>query len=174
VIQKLGSDPRHNPAQEVRCSTAGRPGWTIESLYTHLSALIAAGGRENALQIGALAAITNGQASAAKEAVDKAQAIMERRFENTNEWRAALNDVMGKMMLRAEFDAAHSALTAKAESMVEFIRQKQNTVDSRVQLLEGKASGIGATLTVVLSVFATATALAVGLYQIVHLAASQH
>jgi hypothetical protein len=144
--------------------------WTLESLYTHLSALIAASNRENALRADALESTTTAQARAAKEAVEKAHTSMERRFENTNEWRSTLSDVMGKMMMRTDFDAAHSTLTAKTESMVEFVRERQNSMISRLQLIEGKASGIGATLTVIMSIFATVTALAVGLFQIVHLA----
>ena len=145
--------------------------WTLESLYTHLSALIAASDRENALRVDALESAITGQALAAKEAVEKAQTSLERRFENTNEWRAALNDVISKMMVRTDFEAAHSTLTAKTESIVEFVRERQNSMISRLQLIEGKASGIGATLTVVMSIFATVTALAVGLFQIIHLAA---
>jgi hypothetical protein len=144
--------------------------WTLESLYTHLSALIAASDRKNGVRVDALESAITGQALAAKEAVEKAQTSLERRFENTNEWRATLNDVMGKMMVRTDFEAANSTLTAKTESMVEFVRERQNTMISRLQLIEGKASGIGATLTVIMSIFATVTALAVGLFQIIHLA----
>ena len=146
--------------------------WTLESLYTHPSALIAASDRLNAIRVDALESTISAQALGAKEAVEKAQTSMERRFENTNEWRSALNDVMGKLMVRTDFEAAYSTLTAKTESMVEFVRERQNTMISRLQLIEGKAYGIGATLTVVMSIFATVAALAVGLFQIIHFAAT--
>ena len=55
--------------------------------------------------------------TAAEKAVLKAEAASEKRFEAVNEFRGALNDMVGKMMPRAETDQRFMALSEKLDEM---------------------------------------------------------
>jgi phosphopantetheinyl transferase (holo-ACP synthase) len=69
---------------------------------------------------------------AAKEAVVKAEVAMEKRFDNTNEWRHTYDDLAQRKLGREEYITAHKVLEEK-------ITQLQKRVDTK----EGSNSGIG-------------------------------
>jgi hypothetical protein len=87
------------------------------SVREHLTALIKAtdvryserfAAQNEALQVALVAA---------EKAVLKAEVASEKRFESMNEFRGALNDMVGKMMPRAETDQRFTALSEKLDEM---------------------------------------------------------
>jgi hypothetical protein len=87
----------------------------------------------------------------AKDALDKAEASIERRFNIANEWRGSINDVIGTRLSRDEFLSAHQGLADKIDDTTR-----------RVLTIEGRSSGIGASLSVVASVAALMISLILG------------
>lgn len=86
--------------------------------------------------------------ASAKEAVSKAEAATDKRFESVNEFRAQLNDQARLFLPRSEYDANHKAL-----------EQRVAEVNDRLNRSEGKGAGyqsswgiIIALVTVVISV----------------------
>ena len=87
----------------------------------------------------------------AKEAVDKAEAGVERRFSIANEWRASINDVITTRLSRDEYLTAHRAMVDKIDAAT-----------ARLLTIEGRSNGIGASLGVILSVGALLISLIIG------------
>jgi len=90
-------------------------GWTLDSLADHLLAVVTRllaemdkryserfASQKEAIQ----AALIN-----AKEAVTKAEVAIEKRFDNTNEWRAAMQDRDRNQMPRVEIEQRLDALS---------------------------------------------------------------
>jgi hypothetical protein len=71
--------------------------WTIDTLMQHLLSL-----RESDLRAVDTLFI------ASREAITKADAANEKRFDNTNEWRASFADLQTKFITRVEVDALMS------------------------------------------------------------------
>src|SRR5258708_5839874 len=78
-----------------------------------------------------------------KEAITKAEAAYEKRFDNTNQWKQTFSELSGKMVTRMEYSSASEALKDKLEE-----------VSGRIKVIEGKSTGIGASLGVVMAVAA--------------------
>src|SRR5260370_8038638 len=76
----------------------------------------------------------------AKEAITKAEAAYEKRFDNTNQWKQTFSELSGKMVTRMEYSSAYEALKDKIEE-----------VSGRIKVIEGKSTGIVARLTLVLT-----------------------
>jgi hypothetical protein len=89
--------------------------------------------------------------SSAKEAVTKAEAAYEKRFDTNNEWKQTFSELSSKMVTRTEYSSAHEALKDKIEE-----------VGGRIKVIEGKSTGIGASLGVVLAVAALLISMAFG------------
>src|SRR2546429_9834809 len=77
----------------------------------------------------------------AKEAITKAEAAYEKRFDNTNQWKQTFSELSGKMVTRMEYSSVSEALKDKLEE-----------VSGRIKVIEGKSTGIGASLGVVMAV----------------------
>ena len=90
-------------------------------------------------------------AQVAKESVDKAEAGIERRFNIANEWRASINDVITTRLSRDEYLAAHKTVAEKIDAAT-----------ARILTIEGRSTGIGASLGVILSVGALLISLIFG------------
>ena len=69
----------------------------------------------------------------AREALAEAKAALVVGFEKLNEWRASLNDVMATRMSRQEFDSLHSAIADKVDAN-----------SSRLDRMEARSAGVGA------------------------------
>jgi hypothetical protein len=54
---------------------------------------------------------------AGAQAIARAQESLEKRFDNTNEWRATVETLQRGYMQRTEFDAVISSLNGKVETM---------------------------------------------------------
>ncbi len=87
----------------------------------------------------------------AKEAITKAEAAYEKRFDNTNQWKQTFSELSGKMVTRMEYSSASEALKDKIEE-----------VSGRIKVIEGKSTGIGASLGVVMAVAALLISLMFG------------
>jgi hypothetical protein len=90
-------------------------------------------------------------AQVAKEAVDKAESGIERRFSIANEWRASINDVITTRLSRDEYLTAHRAMVDKIDAAT-----------ARLLTIEGRSNGIGVSLGVILSVGALLISLIIG------------
>src|SRR6266480_2021941 len=53
----------------------------------------------------------------AKEAITKAEAAYEKRFDNTNQWKQTFSELSGKMVTRMEYSSAYEALKDKIEEV---------------------------------------------------------
>jgi hypothetical protein len=86
-----------------------------------------------------------------KDAITKAETAYEKRFDSNNEWKETFSELSGRMVTRTEYSTAHEAMKDKIEE-----------VGGRVKTIEGKSSGIGASLGVVMGVAALMISLAFG------------
>ena len=87
----------------------------------------------------------------AKDAITKAEAAYEKRFDNTNQWKQTFSELSGKMVTRMEFSSAYDALKDKIEE-----------VGGRIKVIEGKSTGIGNSVGVVMAVAALLISLMFG------------
>jgi hypothetical protein len=77
----------------------------------------------------------------AEKATAKAEAASERRFEGVNEFRKALSDQTSTFIPRAEYDAAHSALTERVSANAARVDALELRLTSRLDLGEGAGKG---------------------------------
>src|SRR6266481_8297137 len=87
----------------------------------------------------------------AKDAITKAEAAYEKRFDNNNQWKQTFSELSGKMVTRMEYSSAYDALKDKIEE-----------ASGRIKVIEGKSTGIGASLGVVMAVAALLISLMIG------------
>ena len=87
----------------------------------------------------------------AKEAIAKAEAAYEKRFDNTNEWIQTFSELSGKIVTRMEYSSAYDALNDKIDE-----------ASGRIKIIEGKSTGIGASIGVVMAVAALLISLMFG------------
>ena len=87
----------------------------------------------------------------AKEAITKAEAAYEKRFDNTNQWKQTFSELSSKMVTRMEYSSAYDAL-----------KDKIDEIGGRIKVIEGKSTGIGASLGVVMAVAALLISLMFG------------
>jgi phosphopantetheinyl transferase (holo-ACP synthase) len=95
--------------------------------------------------------------SAAKEAVVKAETSTDERFRNTNEWRQTYDDLASKKLGRDEYESAHKVLEDKIASL-----------EKRINLSEGRDTGISASVATGIAVASFLVALALVLWNILH------
>jgi hypothetical protein len=79
----------------------------------------------------------------AREAVTKAETAYEKRFDTNNEWKQTFSELSSKMVTRAEYSSSHDAVKDRIEE-----------VSGRIKVIEGKSTGIGASVGVVMAVAA--------------------
>jgi hypothetical protein len=94
-------------------------GWTITTLKEHYDVRLAAQGKA-----------VDAALAAAKEAVTKAEAASEKRFESINEFRGTLADQQRTLMPRAE-----------AEKDAEAFRTGLAAANARLDRMEGQGTG---------------------------------
>jgi hypothetical protein len=86
----------------------------------------------------------------AEKAVTKAEAAAEKRFESINEFRGQLSDQAATFLARSEADARFEAMAEKIESNGKLSAERIADINRRLDLNQGKSSGIGATWGVLL------------------------
>jgi hypothetical protein len=99
--------------------------WTVETVLTHLTALIEANDRRYEQRFIAQALATDAALAAAERAVLKAEASAERRFEGVNEFRSTLADQQRNLIPRAEVDVL-------IRGVVQQITALEKTLDASV------------------------------------------
>jgi hypothetical protein len=90
---------------------------TDVSLREHFEALFAAADRRHDERLATQHEALRVALQSAEKAVLKAEAATERRFEGVNEFRGALNDIVGKMMPRHEADNRFLTLSEKLDEL---------------------------------------------------------
>jgi hypothetical protein len=85
----------------------------------------------------------------ADKASGKADAAMEKRFDNTNEWRGTLEDVTAKMMPRAE---AQALIKAQEDKIEDLRGTRRAGVTSIGTMVLGAAIVIGVLVQIVIAV----------------------
>lgn len=75
----------------------------------------------------------NAALSAAEKAVTKAEISTDKRFENVNEFRGALQDLQSKLATRAELTAMRDSLSERISDLM-----------TRLDKIEGKSAGMNA------------------------------
>ena len=91
--------------------------WTVNTLREHLTALIAELDRRDEQRFLAQEKAVEAALAAAKEAVLKAEAASERRFEAVNEFRAVLTDQSATFVTRTEVDQRLLSMGEKLEAV---------------------------------------------------------
>jgi hypothetical protein len=87
----------------------------------------------------------------AKEAIAKAEAAYEKRFDTNNEWKQTFSELSSKMVTRTEYSSGHEA-----------VKDKINEVSGRIKVIEGKSTFVGTSLGVVMAVAALLLSLIFG------------
>jgi hypothetical protein len=109
------------------------PGWTLDTLYLHLSALAAERDARYGQRFTDLETATQAALAASEKAVDKAESATEKRFEGVNEFRGALADRTAEFVTRSESEAVMVAL-----------RERVDELTNRLNRSEGKGAGLNA------------------------------
>jgi hypothetical protein len=102
------------------------------------------------VKIAALESVINAKSEAQKEAVIKAEAATEKRFESVNEFRGQLNDTIAQFATR---EALNSAVREQ-RSITDAHLATVTALDRRLSTIEGKMLvyvGVGSTLAIVLA-----------------------
>ena len=78
---------------------------------------------------------------AAEKAGDKTEAALSEYKAGSNEWRGTLNDIVSKMLLRADYDREHKHLEEKLSSEVKRIEQSIANLVTTISKAEGEKGG---------------------------------
>ena len=115
--------------------------WTVTTLGQHmdqrLDDLIIRLDERHLAQQGAVTAAL----ASAEKAVAKAETANEKRFENVNEFRAALSDQTATLLTRTEYETAHEAVVEKINISLDRISALELRLTSRLDIGEGSTSG---------------------------------
>lgn len=84
----------------------------------------------------------NAALAASEKAVIKAETASEKRFENVNEFRAALSDQQRLFMPRSEAEAISMAQAMKFQSDVKSLHDKIEGIEKRLNTSEGRGGGM--------------------------------
>ncbi len=91
---------------------------------------------------------------------------MEKRLDGLNEFRAQLADQQRNLMGRPEYEAQHQALVDRVTTWEERFNESMARVHSRLDLAEGRSSGISAGWSFLVSAIAVAGTLIAIVYAI--------
>ena len=94
---------------------------------------------------------------AAKEAVSKAEVAVEKRFDNTNEWRQTFDDLAQGKLGRAEYLTAHKGL-----------EDKIGALEKRMDLAEGKTIGTSGVVALVIAIAGVLVGAMIALWNVFH------
>jgi hypothetical protein len=143
--------------------------WNIPTLEKHLRDLLEAQGRQLAAEIVAIRELAVERMlrydegfAAEREAANKAEQVLQRWQSNANEWPGALSDNARENISRKEYEAKHQILIEKIDGL----RTTVEGVDRRATILEGRSSGVGASVNVVLAIISLLISVTVGMVAI--------
>jgi len=104
-----------------------------------IAAAMAAAEKAVAAALVAADKLTSAAFISAKEALAEAQTSLAAYKEAANEWRETLNDLIAKMMLRPEIEAADRATLKAVSDLKETGDVKLKALETRVAVLEGQS-----------------------------------
>lgn len=87
--------------------------WTVNTLHDHLTMMITELDKRIEQRFMAQESATRAAMAAAKEAVDKSEKLATTRAEAQNEWRGTLDDIVGRMLSKEEYNIAHENLVQR-------------------------------------------------------------
>lgn len=118
-------------AEAAKETARGTSGWTTETLYVHMMAMLAAAEAKNQQQFrDAKEAIQIAQI-ASQSAINKSEANDSKWRDNSNEWRQAMDDREVKFMPRLEYSSAHQSLIDRISA-----------VENRIITIESRGMGL--------------------------------
>jgi hypothetical protein len=145
---------------------AGTSSATDVSLREYLTTLIEASRRECRDNVDSLRAQMRASDRARAEAIEKALLSIDKRFENVNEFRAALNDLSKRMATQEslhgiveKFEAAMEGLEVRFEALYQRNRDDITAIVKRLDLREGQSVGSRLTTTTLVTTVTVAIAL---------------
>lgn len=92
-------------------------GWTVDTLKEFIEQRFVDQERFNSAAVAALEKSIQVALTAAQQAVNKAEAATEKRFDSVNEFRATLADQTGTLMPRAEAEIRLKTLTDRLDAI---------------------------------------------------------
>jgi len=117
-------------------------GWTIDTVLTHVVALLNAYDEKNNARFESMQQSTNQSLRSAEQAVLKAETAAERRFESVNEFRNTLSDQQRNLMPRSEVAVVAGALTDKIAGLEAALSAKVNALEKQFDALQAERRGI--------------------------------
>ena len=84
----------------------------------------------------------NAALASAEKAADKFDQSLKEYKSSSNEWRGTLNDIVARMMPRADFEREQKALAAHIESLLVAAREQHKQIDSQIADLRESRSGM--------------------------------
>jgi hypothetical protein len=120
---------------------SGETGWTVDTLREYLIQRITDQDRALSRRMDDADKAIQAALASAEKAVAKAETANERRFEGVNEFRTALSDQTATFIPRAEYDAAHDALTDRVNANADRVAALELRITSRLDLGEGTDKG---------------------------------
>lgn len=116
--------------------------WTVHTAREHVLALIAELDRRYEQRFADSQSAVDAALDAAKAAVAKAEAAMEKRFDNANEFRGQLSDQARSFMPRAEAETAFRTAEERTGTENANMGALIGSLASRLDRLEGHSGGI--------------------------------
>jgi hypothetical protein len=95
--------------------------WTIATLKELILRLMEEQDKRNGQRFDAQESANTLALNAAKEAVTKAETANEKRFDNTNEWRQAMNDRDARLIPRAEADIKFDSVSKDIKGLARLV-----------------------------------------------------
>lgn len=115
--------------------------WTIDSLSQHILRIMQERDVRYEQRFAGQEKAVNAALIAAKEAVTKAEAAAEKRFDSVNEFRSTLADQQNTFVTRTEWDGKHIALGERLDLSVQNALDRIGDVASRLDQMAGRSSG---------------------------------
>jgi len=160
-------------------------GWTTDTLRAHVVAILNERDRRYQQRFDAQEQAMSAALTAAKEAVDKAEAAIGERLTLLNEFRAQSKDEQGKFITRQEAEAATTRNTERIQELITTVQgcltrtemtvaeerysERLQVLETRQNLNDGKSAGLStgwtifvALATIVIAALATYAALRSG------------
>ena len=119
-------------------------GWTVDTLHVWVKTVTDERDRRYEQRFEAQEKATQTAIESARIATNKAEQAIEKRLENTNEWRQAMNDRDVKLLPRIEYDRAHVDLEKRFEEYKKSMDDRISTISSAMLRAEGRGSGLNA------------------------------
>ncbi len=145
--------------------------WTIPTLEKHFRSLFEEWDKRIKNEIECLKELSlermrryDERISAQQVAAEKADEVLQRWQESANEWRGALSDNNANLLGRTEYEAKHQSLLERMDSISKII----DGINGRLAILEGRSSGIGSSLNVIIAVVSLLISITVGVTAVIH------